>query len=702
MFEQPQLLIYYDQKKEETFTRKNSAPDSQSFLALPDEILNIDPEHQGDMLKKSPSLNIRRGYFIPIESSMKQSVYSPDEKIQYHTKTFSLSEEIGLACDPNPSLPLQFHHTSKEGLTSTSHSHISSAKRPFISSLKLFEQDPSRKEGFLGSRENSRKQTSSIEGSLLDATRLKMTSPLANSKLSNEKSHNLERSELSSSQLEQVKKFPYNSHLNIVNSNVYVQYQLGTPKNPVKNPRKAFGEPTVKTGPSSPQEISFQKTLSNSGFQYQSSVSLKTKPSAKLIVLSKDTGPAAPTKRTVQAKNSDAATKCELKKPAPNASSKAIHRSVVDQRLGTYHASKGEISQEKVAGSLAHLKSVLLKSINNSKHFDIYKSDGNYINPSKGKSESQFFTSQMKRENSVESNLACKSKDTIPTKRTPSAKNLLIPDLKFFQSRKSLERISLCAYHGSKQPEHLKTLYGEIELLISGCNPVSDASIPRKFYLPPKKKPDQGTLIIGLSEILVREVDYDQAVHLSKSSQINTVQVTVGKSSNSVTPLKRIYQLRPGLQEALSLLAEQFELVIWSEMPSEISNQLVDAMDPQNKYITFRLYLEECFEVNLLTKGTRIVKPHNIFANRSYHDVFQLCHQANYAYPYLDRMIPLVPFTKNTDSELKSLTTWIKMISDREGGFLFNLLNFIEREFGFTSQCSRFLGKLTSKQTASN
>ena len=151
---------------------------------------------------------------------MKQSVYSPDEKIQYHTKTFSLSEEIGLACDPNPSLPLQFHHTSKEGLTSTSHSHISSAKRPFISSLKLFEQDPSRKEGFLGSRENSRKQTSSIEGSLLDATRLKMTSPLANSKLSNEKSHNLERSELSSSQLEQVKKFPYNSHLNIVNSNV--------------------------------------------------------------------------------------------------------------------------------------------------------------------------------------------------------------------------------------------------------------------------------------------------------------------------------------------------------------------------------------------------------------------------------------------------------------------------------------------------
>lgn len=694
--DEPQLVIYYDNKADEPFSRKNSAPDSQLFLPVHNSNMALEKAGFTEGLKKSPSLNITRSSFVGAST---YNSPDPTERILYHTKTFSLSEEIGANCEyPVAANPSQV--SSKEASLAPS-GNTETPKRSFISSLKLFDQEPSaRIDDLLHRQASLLKKNTSSDKRAVDLKKPKPSMPQNSANRSGEMSK-AERSALTDSQFENATKLPYSGHLNIVNSNVYVQYQLGTPKQSSKLTSKPKHDSPLRQVPFSPQARTLHKEISSLASRYNSSSSLVIKQPSKLLILPKDSGfQLSPTKQQPKKKKildlnlaSEARLNLGLASMRTNQSPPNFQSKVIDPHA----TSKQTPPSDKKAGSLATLKSMLVKSIHSSsKDYQLYKSEMDLSSSADSKQTALFFSQMAPWSCLIDiQGSAVSLEKSQPVVRKMPSKKLLIADGKSFQASKSLDRIGLCAYHGIKQPKHLQELHQEIELLLTGCNPVSDAAIPKKFYLPPKKKPDIGTLILGFTDLLVRELLPQDVRHSPRPADLITLPV--GESKTEV----RVFQVRPGLKEAIGVLADMFELVVWSEESAEITNSVLDVIDPEHQYITFRLYRDECFEVNLVKRGPRIVKPHNIFANRSYQDVFQLCYQANFVYPYLDRMIPIIPFRTSTDGELAALAKWINMIADRQGSFLTQLLQFIERDFGFTTTCNKFLEKMVEPKDQS-
>ena len=117
--------------------------------------------------------------------------------------------------------------------------------------------------------------------------------------------------------------------------------------------------------------------------------------------------------------------------------------------------------------------------------------------------------------------------------------------------------------------------------------------------------------------------------------------------------------VRPYTREALKELSKFFEIIIFTASHSCYANVVLDYLDPQNKYISHRLFRENCIQ----TKEGVYVKDLRIFHNRDLKNII-LIDNAAYSFAFqVNNGIPIVPYYHGQDDlELKSMIPYLKSL----------------------------------------
>lgn len=173
-----------------------------------------------------------------------------------------------------------------------------------------------------------------------------------------------------------------------------------------------------------------------------------------------------------------------------------------------------------------------------------------------------------------------------------------------------------------------------------------DEFLEKKVYLPPKKDRTKKTLILDLDETLVHCSE-----DTTKPCDFKTpIKFTGGEVINfGVT-------IRPKAIEFLELMSEYFEIVIFTASHACYANIILNILDPENQFITYRMFRDSCIE----TEERIFIKDLRIFGNRDFDDMV-IVDNACYSYSFqLDNGIPIVPyFCGKSDTELVELAAFL-------------------------------------------
>ena len=179
-----------------------------------------------------------------------------------------------------------------------------------------------------------------------------------------------------------------------------------------------------------------------------------------------------------------------------------------------------------------------------------------------------------------------------------------------------------------------------------------DEFLEKKVYLPPKKDKTKKTLILDLDETLVHCSD-----DLSKPSDFQTpIKFTGGEVITfGVT-------IRPYAVEFLKLMSEFYEVVIFTASHACYANIILNYLDPNNDYITYRLFRDSCIE----TEEGIFIKDLRMFGNRDFSELM-IVDNACYSYGFqVSNGIPIVPyFTGKDDYELLELSSLLTALVDK-------------------------------------
>lgn len=99
--------------------------------------------------------------------------------------------------------------------------------------------------------------------------------------------------------------------------------------------------------------------------------------------------------------------------------------------------------------------------------------------------------------------------------------------------------------------------------------------------------------------------------------------------------------------------------MIFTASHSCYANEVLNVLDPENKYISYRLYRESCIK----TEDGIFIKDLRVFGNRQLKDIL-LVDNAFYSYGFqITNGVPVLPFFNNKqDTELKSLEEFLLSI----------------------------------------
>lgn len=181
--------------------------------------------------------------------------------------------------------------------------------------------------------------------------------------------------------------------------------------------------------------------------------------------------------------------------------------------------------------------------------------------------------------------------------------------------------------------------------------PGEDRLLEKKVYLPPQNNKEKKTLIFDLDETLI---------HCNDNSEAPCdIKVPIKFTGGDIVEAGLV--IRPYAVEALRELSKYFEIVIFTASHACYANIVLNLLDPENKYITFRLFREHCFK----TKEGIFIKDLRVFANRKMKDLI-IIDNAFYSYGFqLFNGIPILPFYSNKmDNELEDLVDFLKVIKD--------------------------------------
>ncbi|KAJ3120209.1 5'-3' exoribonuclease 2 [Nowakowskiella sp. JEL0407] len=185
------------------------------------------------------------------------------------------------------------------------------------------------------------------------------------------------------------------------------------------------------------------------------------------------------------------------------------------------------------------------------------------------------------------------------------------------------------------------------------CLPTQEYTDASDTLLPPWKDsstPQKLTLILDLDETLVHCTTIpSQSVDLKFSVPYNNTEVHVTG------------RCRPGWKTFLSECAELFEVVVFTASQKMYADKVLDIMDPENKYISFRLFRHDCVEVdgNFLKDLSRL--------GRDLRRVVIIDNSVQ-AFGYqLENGIPITSWYEDPhDNELLHILDFLKTISEAE------------------------------------
>lgn len=172
-------------------------------------------------------------------------------------------------------------------------------------------------------------------------------------------------------------------------------------------------------------------------------------------------------------------------------------------------------------------------------------------------------------------------------------------------------------------------------------------------FLPQLKDPNTKTIIFDLDETLIH-CNEDQSAEFD-------VKVPVHFPTGEF--IEAGINIRPFAKEILEHLSPYFEILIFTASHSCYANPVIDYLDPENKYVSKRLFRENCMQV---AEGL-YVKDLDILANRDLKNVV-LVDNAAYSYSMqLKNGVPIIPFYKDkSDTELQELSEFLVDLKDDE------------------------------------
>ncbi|OMJ68586.1 hypothetical protein SteCoe_33920 [Stentor coeruleus] len=165
--------------------------------------------------------------------------------------------------------------------------------------------------------------------------------------------------------------------------------------------------------------------------------------------------------------------------------------------------------------------------------------------------------------------------------------------------------------------------------------------LSKVLYLP-KSKENEGkkTLFLDLDETLTHAV-----------KNPNQSQVRIKVNDDVVINVN----IRPYAQEFIKNASQDYEIVIFTASYRKYANAILDYLDPLNKYITYRLYREHCYDYN----GC-FIKDLRILGNRDLKDMILVDNSLVSFALQIENGIPIFPWTMDyNDSKLCVLLDYL-------------------------------------------
>lgn len=141
-----------------------------------------------------------------------------------------------------------------------------------------------------------------------------------------------------------------------------------------------------------------------------------------------------------------------------------------------------------------------------------------------------------------------------------------------------------------------------------------------------------------------------------KGDEIITIVIPNGRKIEvGLTLYQTAIFIRPYAREILKELSKHFELIVFTASHKGYADKVIDLLDPEQKYISHRLFREHCFK----TKQGVYVKDLRILNRRLERVV--LVDNAMYSFVLqLNNGVPIIPFNDNkADLELQHLTSFL-------------------------------------------
>lgn len=119
---------------------------------------------------------------------------------------------------------------------------------------------------------------------------------------------------------------------------------------------------------------------------------------------------------------------------------------------------------------------------------------------------------------------------------------------------------------------------------------------------------------------------------------------------------------RPFAHDILRELSKEFEIMVFTASVSCYADAVLDLLDPENEFISYRLYRQHC----VATDDGNYIKDLRVIGGGRHLQNMVLVDNSALSYGYqIDNGIPIVPFYHNyNDNELKNLAEYIKLLAD--------------------------------------
>ena len=213
------------------------------------------------------------------------------------------------------------------------------------------------------------------------------------------------------------------------------------------------------------------------------------------------------------------------------------------------------------------------------------------------------------------------------------------------------------AYYGKNEPQR-KVLIDQFSKFLKNLfkndfQPNEEFVRLNKVYCPVKQK-NKKCLVLDLDETLIfaheeiKDTNFDEQIKLYiGEGQTHTIMV----------------YFRPHLRDFLEYVSKKWEIVIFTSSSSIYANAILQRIDPDNKYFSFRLFKDSCYR----DCNDHLIKDLSIIGNRTLKETVMVDNSIDSVIYQLDNCIPIVPYYGDSkDQELVQLAKFLDILHVRD------------------------------------